>query len=342
MKDPNTKKLKWQLPFLVLLVLGTIYAIKNNPTAPYQKDEGKIFGTFYHATYQYKENIQQEIIEELRKVDASLSMFNKKSIISQINRNEGVKPDTFFLEVYNLSKAVSEQTSGAFDITVAPLVNVWGFGFKNEAMPDSATIDSLCQFVGFKKITLVNDSIQKQDERTILDCSAVAKGFGNDVVARLFKRKGIKNYMIEIGGEVVVKGVNPSGKPWKVGINTPQDDPTQSNKNLQAILNLSEPIAMATSGNYRNFYYKDGKKLAHTIDPRSGYPVQHSILSSTVLAQSCATADAYATAFMVLGLEKAQEVLNQHPELQVYFIYADEEGNLQTYITPSLEKLIQK
>lgn len=337
----KNKKQRWQLPFLVLLIVGTVYAIRTHHEAPFQKEEGAIFGTFFHATYQCDSSLRNDIMNELQAVDGSLSMFNPQSVISRINRNEDMRPDTLFTEVFNLSKTVSAQTDGAFDITVAPLVNAWGFGFRNDLLPDSATIDSLRSYVGFHNVQLTEGRVHKTDPRTVLDCSAVAKGFGSDVVARLFRRKGIRNFMIEIGGEIVVSGTNPSAKLWSVGINRPVEDSIGTNNDLQTILKVTNR-AMATSGNYRNFYYKDGKRYAHTIDPHTGYPVQQSVLSATVLAPDCATADAYATAFMVMGLDRARAVLGRHPELQAYFIYTDTDGNLHTYISPSLEKMIQK
>ena len=186
-----------------------------------------------------------------------------------------------------------------------------------------------------------NGKVVKQDSRVILDCSAIAKGYGSDAVARLFDRKGIRNYMIEIGGEIVVKGLSPKEQKWKVGINKPIDDSLNVNNEIQTILNVTD-LGIATSGNYRNFYYKDGKKYAHTIDPHTGYPVQHSILSSTVLAKDCATADAYATAFMVLGLEQAKKILQSTPDIQAYLIYADEKGKNQVYTTPALQTMMDR
>ena len=173
----------------------------------------------------------------------------------------------------------------------------------------------------------------------MLDCSAIAKGFGVDIIAQLFNSKGIKNYMIDIGGEVIVNGKNPKMNAWRIGINKPIDDSLSVNQELQTILEISN-VGMATSGNYRNFYYKGGKKYSHTIDPRTGYPVQHSILSSTVIACDCTTADAYATAFMVMGLEKAKAILDRHPELMVYFIYSDKNGKNAVWYSPSLKNKI--
>lgn len=332
-------KLKWQLPFLVLLIIGTIIILKKQ--VPYQTDEGLVFGTIYKITYQCKENLKSEIEEELQKVDRSLSPFNKESTITHINNNTDMSTDSLFVYVYTLAEKISEATHGAFDITVAPLVNAWGFGFKNAAQIDSATIDSLRTFVGFNKVCLTDGKIIKQDSRTMLDCSAIAKGFGVDRVARLLESKGIRNYMIDIGGELMIKGVNPKSETWRIGINKPVDDSLSVNQELQTVLEISN-AGIATSGNYRNFYYKDGKKYAHTIDPRTGYPIQHNILSSTVVANNCATADAFATSFMVLGLDSAKAICARHPEMDAYFIYTTDDGKMGIYFTDGMKKFLRK
>lgn len=330
---------KWHLPFLLFLIIGTVFIMRqaHPAAAPFQQEEGMIFGTSLHATYQCDSSLHDEIMEELQQVDASLSMFNPRSTISRINRGEDFHTDSLFRYVFTMSQQISQATDGAFDITVAPLVNAWGFGFKNGALPDSAQVDSLRSLVGWDRITLTDDgTISKQDPRMVMDCSAVAKGFGSDQVASLFRRKGIHNYMIEIGGEVVLSGTNPKGKPWSIGINKPVEDSTSTNNELQTILQLTD-CALATSGNYRNFYIsEDGRKLAHTIDPHTGYPVQHSILSSTVIAPTCAMADAFATSFMVMGLDKAKQVLKAHPQLKAYFIYADPDGTNRVWASPNL------
>lgn len=331
--------LKWQLPFLLLLIIGTVWILRKQ--APYQTDQGVVFGTMYKITYQSKENLKTEIEAELQKVDLSLSPFNKQSVITHINNNTDMQTDSLFDYVFRLARQVSKETHGAFDITVAPLVNAWGFGFKNAAQVNPQTIDSLRQFVGFEKIKLENGKIIKSDPRTMLDCSAIAKGFGVDCVARFFDRKGIRNYMIDIGGELVMKGENAKMEPWRIGINKPIDDSLAVNQELQTVLQISN-VGLATSGNYRNFYYKDGKKYAHTIDPRTGYPIQHNILSATVVATNCATADAYATAFMVLGLDSAKAICHAHPELDAYFIYSKEDGKTDIYYTDGMKKYILK
>ena len=336
---PNKKRLTLQLGFLAFLIIGTVLIIKHQHNMPYQHNRGQIFGTFYSITYQCDNDLQKEIEAELKKVDQALSMFNKESIISKINRNEKVELNEMFLQVFILAQKVSQDTDGAFDITVAPLVNAWGFGFKTGDQPSVASIDSLMSTVGYNKISLKGRQVFKENKNTMLDCSAIAKGYGSDVVAAFLKKRGIENFMVEIGGEVVTQGISEKRVPWRIGVTKPTEDSLSIGDELQTVLNVTNK-AMATSGNYRNFYYKDGKKYAHTIDPKTGYPVQHSLLSATVLANNCATADAYATSFMVMGIEKAKAVLERHPELMAYFIYSDKKGELAVWYSPSMKDKI--
>lgn len=339
MDEKQKKRLLWQVPFLTLLIIGTVLIIRQQHNMPYQRYSDFVFGTTFTVTYQCDSDMSQSIKAELMKVDYSLSPFNKESVITAINNNEDVKPDKMFMDVFQLAMDVSRETDGAFDITVAPLVNAWGFGFKSGEKPTARQVDSLRQIIGYQKITVDHGKIRKQDPRMMLDCSAIAKGYGTDVVANFLRQRGVKNFMVEIGGEVVTCGVNPERVPWKVGVIKPEDDSLSVSHELQTILNVTD-IAMATSGNYRNFYYQGGKKYAHTIDPKTGYPVQHNILSATVLAKTCALADAYATSFMVMGLDKAQKVLERHPELMVYFIYDDGQGKNAVWFSPSLKDKI--
>ena len=318
MDEKQKKKLLWQLPFLTLLVVGTILIVRQQQSIPYQHDKGFVFGTVYSVTYQCEKNLKQEIEAELQKVDGDFSMFNDTSTVARINRGEKVEESAMYREVYELAQTVNRETDGAFDITVAPLVNAWGFGFKNEQMPTRQQVDSLLKI------------------RNQYDFSAIAKGYGSDVVARLLRSHGVQNFMVEIGGEVVTQGISEKRLPWKIGVTKPTDDSLSVSGELQTVLNVTD-IAMATSGNYRNFYYRDGKKYAHTIDPKTGYPVQHSLLSATVLAKNCAVADAYATSFMVMGMERAKTVLERHPELMVYFIYAEPDGTNGVWFSPSLQ-----
>lgn len=332
-------KIVWQLPFLVLLIVGTVVIIRHQSSIPYQHNSGMVFGTTYNITYQCDSNLHNSIIRELEKVDEALSPFNKKSVITAVNNNHDIEVNDMFADVFLLAQKISDDTSGDFDITVAPLVNAWGFGFKNGKQPTKHNIDSLKNIIGYKKVRLEGRKVVKKDKRLMLDCSSIAKGYGSDVVARFLQKRGVKNYMVEIGGEIVTKGISPKRVPWKIGVTRPVDDSLSVSKELQSVINVTDK-AMATSGNYRNFYYKNGKKYAHTIDPHTGYPVQHNILSATVIADNCATADAYATAFMVMGLEKAQKLLERHPELMAYFIYSDKDGKNKTWCSEKLKKKV--
>lgn len=337
----NKRRLLWQLPFLAFLVIGTVIIVSRQQSTPYQHDRGMVFGTVYHITYQSSKSLQKDIEAELAKVDASLSPFNERSIITAVNENRDTVVNKMFSDVFALAMKISDSTNGAFDITVAPLVNAWGFGFKGGAMPSRHQVDSLKALVGYHKVSLTNGRVSKTDPRIMLDCSSIAKGYGCDVVAKFLSAKGIDNYMVEIGGEIVTRGISEKRLPWKIGVTKPTDDSLNVNQEIQTIINVTDK-AMATSGNYRNFYYKNGRKYAHTIDPSTGYPVQHNILSSTVIADNCATADAYATAFMVMGLDKAKTILSRHPELMAYFILASGDGTNKVWFSPSMKDKIAK
>ncbi len=338
-KRDNRRTFLW----VALLLLATIWILaRHQREVPFQTDNGLIFGTIYHITYQHDRNLKAEIETALHRFDGSLSPFNDTATITRINRNEAVVPDTFFTNVFRRSMEISEETDGAFDITVAPLVNAWGFGFKQGRFPDSLMVDSLLQLTGYRKASLTPEGeVLKQDPRMMFSCSAVAKGYAVDVIAQLLERAGCRNFMVDIGGEVVVRGRNARNELWRIGINKPVDDSLSRNQELQMVLHIQD-IGIATSGNYRNYYYKDGKKYAHTIDPRTGYPVQHSILSATVIARDCMSADAYATAFMVMGLEEAERFTASRPDLDACFIYSDEEGNLQTYLTAGMQQYLKE
>jgi thiamine biosynthesis lipoprotein len=339
--DPKQKKrLLWQLPFLTLLIVGTVVIIRQQQNVPYRTCSGTIFSTTYNITYQYGDDLQPQLTACMLQIDSALSMFNQESLVARINRNENVKPNELFLNVFKLAQQISKDTDGAFDITVAPLVNIWGFGFKRGQNPSSQAIDSIMPFVGYQKVSYDGQHIRKSDPRIMIDCSAIAKGYAVDVVASLLRARGIENYLVEIGGEVITHGISERRLPWRIGVTKPTDEAATSQGELQAVLNVTDR-AMATSGNYRNFYYKGGRKYAHTIDPKTGHPVQHNILSATVLADQCAMADAYATAFMVMGLERAQELLSRHPELMAYIIY-DDHGHNAVWYSKSLHDKIQQ
>lgn len=320
-----SKKKVFNLFFLVGLVVGSIYIIKRNDV-PYQYDRGLIFGTVYNIKYQSDVNLKTEIEAELKKVDYALSMFNKESIISKVNRNEDVRVDSTFIAIYDKGMEISRNTGGLYDITVAPLSNIWGFGFEERESVTQEMVDSILQFIGYEKMHREGDRIIKDDARSMLDCSSIAKGYGCDVVADLFKSKGITNYMVEIGGEVMAGGTNDKGDIWKIGINKPIEDSLCTNNEIQTIIKVGDS-GVATSGNYRNFYTVDGKKYSHTINPNTGYPVRHSLLSATVIADNCKTADAYATAFMVMGLDAAKLYADTCKEIKAAYFISDDGNN---------------
>ena len=332
---------KWHWIFLTFLIIGTILILSESKQEQpqYRTAQGLVFGTRYNVTYLYNADLKPEIEQTLALVDSALSMFNEQSTISAVNRSESIQvTDTMFLKVYRRAMEISAMTGGAFDITVAPAVNAWGFGFKHAENIRQATIDSLMEITGYHRIHEQDGLITKDDARIMLDCSAIAKGFGSDMVASMFRSKGINDFMVEIGGEIVVAGHNPKGNLWGIGISKPVDDSLSINNELQTVIKVSD-IAMATSGNYRNFYVKDGRKYAHTIDPHTCMPVSHTLLSATVLAADCATADALATSMMVMGLDSAQALCSRHPEIQAYFIYEGSDGELiSSYTSGSLFK----
>jgi thiamine biosynthesis lipoprotein len=331
---------KRQIFFLLFLIAGTIYvAITNNENSGERMPKGtrkfseKIFGTIMNVTYICHEDLHDTIMTCLQGVDASLSMFNPNSTISRINRNETDTLDEHLLNILPMALSISEDTDGAFDISIAPLVNAWGFGFKSHSLPTDAQVDSLRALVDYKSIGIENGLIKKQIPNMIIDLSAIAKGYGTDQVANLLTERGVKDFIVEIGGEIVCRGNNPKGEAWHVGISTPVEQHSLATNEVHEIIDIHDR-AMATSGNYRNFYIdENGRKLSHTIDPKTGYPVRHGLLSSTVLAPSCAMADAYATSFMVMGLDKAKEIVTRNNNLQAYFIYTenDSTGKFQTW-----------
>ena len=299
-------------------------------------------GTTYMVKYSTPDSTswKGDIQRILHEVDSSMSTYKEHSIISRINRNEGFSTDRHFREVYQTARRVSEMTDGAFDITVAPLVNAWGFGFTERKKLDSARIDSMLEFVDYRSIRLKEDRIVKSDERTMIDMNAIAQGYAVDAISRFLEEKETDDYLVEIGGEVRTKGRNPDGQPWRIGIDKPIDSSSARQRELQAIVTLKEK-AIATSGNYRKFYVEDGVKYSHTINPQTGYPVRHSLLSATVFAGECVFADALATAFMVMGRQKSKEFLREHPSIGAYFIYSDEQGNFRIDYTDNIKGLIK-
>jgi len=341
----NKKAIGYTLAGIIFLSFAFIFysPFKKNDIA-FIHNEGKAQGTYYSATYQQPQgkNLQLQIDSLFANFDLSLSTYVDSSIISRINKNDNtVRTDTNFETMFACAQLVSQQTHGAFDITVAPLVNAWGFGFTTGDTTHLPDLRTILPHVGYQKVQLINHQVIKKDPKVMLDASALAQGLSADLVAKLFEKNGCLNYMIDIGGEIVCKGNNPKGTPWQIGIDKPVDDPENADSELQTVLNISN-AAFTTSGNYRKFYYKNGKKYAHTINPKTGMPVLHNLLSATVVAPNCMIADAYATSCMVLGRDEALAFCKKLTNVDCYLIYTDEAGKYQTIYTTGFKKYLKE
>ena len=307
----------------VLLIWGL-----DDKSKQYFHNEGRVFGTYYNIRYEATEDLEKDIQTAFTDFDNSLSMFNPHSTLSAINANRDTTTNEAFEAMFAEAARVNQLSKGAFDITVAPLVNYWGFGSRGSAPAYSAAdqdIDSIRAFVGFDKVKLIDHKIIKFDQRVQLDAGAVAKGQACDMIAQVLRNHDCENYLVDIGGEVVAHGLNSQGEPWHVGITKPNLNNEGAQEELQEILAVSD-ICMATSGNYRNYYYADGERRSHTIDPRTGYPVQHSVLSATVVSSTCMRADALATACMVLGADKALEMMDKAQDAACYLLVAQNDS----------------
>ena len=314
------------------------------PEMTYYHNHGFIFGTVYNIRYEASKDLEKDIQEALKAFDNSLSMFNPHSTLSAINANRDTVTDTDFETMYSEAERIYALSNGAFDITVAPLVNYWGFGRTQHtdrcADRVQTDIDSLRAFVGFEKVRLEDHRIIKSDPRVQLDGGAVAKGQACDKIASALQVNGCTNYLVEIGGEVVAQGVNSQGDAWHIGLVRPNLNNEGASDTMQEILEVTD-ICMATSGNYRNFYYDGDVRRSHTIDPRTGYPVQHSVLSATIASSSCMRADAMATACMVLGAEDALDMIERAGDAACYLIVAQNDS-LTVLTSPNWEDFIKK
>lgn len=302
----------------------------------YYEESGTVFRTLYRIKYESPVLLTEKIDAELQAFNLSLNPFNPNSIIAKVNNNEPVEVDDWFIDVFNKSREVYENSNGVFDPTAAPMINLWGFGFSKMDSITPQMVDSIKEFVGYDKVRLEGRTILKEDPRIMFNFSAIAKGYASDVIARLLEREGVKNYMVDIGGEIAMKGVNQHGDCWRIGINKPEDDNSAVSHGIEEIVQPCKACGVATSGDYRNYYIKDGRKYAHTIDPRTGYPAGQSILSATILAEDCMTADAYATACMAMGLSEAKEMAEKLSTIEYFIIYADEDGRQQVAYSPGM------
>ena len=302
---------------------------------PYTTIDGFAQGGTYHIVYQNPADTDHSVLPDslavwFRQIDKSLSGYDTTSLVSQINRGENPPLDQLFIECFNLSREVYEATEGAFDISGAPLFDIWGFGFKEKVEITPQMIDSIRQFVGMDKLSISYDEVSgthhlcKADPRMKVNFNAIAQGYSCDFIAGKLEQMGITSYLIEIGGEIICKGLNSKGKEWSVAIDKPIDGNFIPGNEIQTIIELTD-AGLVTSGNYRKFYIVDGEKFSHTINPITGYPVKHNLLSATVIAPTAAMADAYATYMMVIGLEQAQEFLAANPQMEALLVYGDGE-----------------
>jgi FAD:protein FMN transferase len=334
--------MKYLLPLILVFFLSSCNLHKE---LKFVKFRGYTQGTTYSISYfdEYGIAYQHQVDSILQNFDNSLSVFNPNSLLSKINRNEtdNINGDIYFEKAFLKAMEVSENTSGAFDITVCPLVNAWGFGYKSYYTINRHLVDSVLKFVGYKKVKLIGKKIIKKDPGLTLDFNAIAQGYSVDIISRFLESKNISNYIVEIGGEVYAKGEKPDGQPWKVGIDKPIDKSNSENRQIQEIIKLNGK-AICTSGNYRKFIEKNGKKFDHHIDPTTGMPANNNLISVSVLAKDGLTADGYGTAFMILGIDKTKNILKYHPELDVYLIFSNLKGEHEVFYTNGFKNLIVK
>ena len=324
--------------FLLTLLLSLSCCIQ--PQMEFKRISGSAQGTTYHITYQtaVENDYSLQIDSILKAFDLTFSEYIPNSIVSRINRNDStVEINDMFKVVFEKSLEVYKESGGAFDLTIAPLVNAWGFG-PGERRKASPNIDSLKQFVGMYKVKIEGKKLIKDLPGITLDVNGIAQGYSVDIVGDFFEKKGIKNYMVEIGGEVRAKGKNDKGKLWRIGVDKPSYT-KQPGEDLQTILSLDNK-AMTTAGNYRSYFEENGVKYSHIIDPHTGKPIKNRLLSVTIVAPDALTADAYDTPCMVIGLEKTRELLKKHPELDAYLIFNDEGGNYKVEYTKGIKAMI--
>ncbi len=322
---------------ILLIAMFVVWKWRNPeiPTAPI-KIEGETMATTYHITYFDPEqrNFKKDVDSLLVLVNLSINNYNPYSEVSIFNKSNGFRFKLPYLyPPLKVAQQVYKDSEGAFDPSVMPLVNLWGFGHQKVSRPDSSKIDSIRSFIGFNKIQFNHDSIWKLDPRAQIDFGGIGQGYGADVITDYLKTKGIKNMLVELGGEGMAVGMNlQSGKPWELGILDPNS--TNENQFFKAYVTLSDK-SFTTSGNYFNYREVDGKKYSHTIDPFTGYPASRAILSASVFADNATTADVWGTAFMAMGHEKAMEILKKHPEIDAFLIYSAPEG-LATFATEKI------
>jgi len=330
---------------IIALSVAAIFPSCTSRKPVIENFSGFIQGTTYSVVFDNRKKLdlvktKTDVENILHAFDLSLSIYDDSSIISRVNRNEDVTVDSYFTEVFNKSAIISEMTGGAFDITVGALTKAWGFGPDNTKSFTEENRDSLLKLVGMDKVSLVNGHVIKKEPNMYLDANAIAQGYSVDVICRYFDEHGVKNYLIEIGGEVRAKGTK-GGDLWRIGIDRPEDFNMTPGQDLQAIIKITDK-AIATSGNYRKFYVEDGVKYSHELNPKTGYPAKSTLLSASIIADECGLADGIATACMVMGTDAAIEFINNHPQFSAYFIFSDENGNFKTWTSEKFQKFISE
>ena len=331
---------------LLLLLLSSLLLVSCNDDTTYHRIEGFAQGGTFHIVCNplngiSEDELRQRIGHCLQEIDFTLSGYNKGSMLSKLNAGEDVPLNDIFIDCFTRSKRIWEESQGAFDPSSAPLFDLWGFGFSNKGTVTQEAIDSLRAFIGMDLLSLEQreDGVHlvKADPRVKLNFNAVAQGFSCDRVGAILDEIGCTNYLIDIGREILCKGVNAVGTPWRIGLDKPIDGNFDEGADLQAIINVTN-CGIVTSGNYRNYYMENGQKFSHTIDPSTGWPVTHNLLSATVVASDATTADAYATWMMVIGVDRARRILESRADLEGLLVY-DRDGEMVSYQTENLKTL---
>lgn len=328
---------------IAILLAATLAGCGKKTTGTYVTMEGFALGTTYSITVNAADTtgLRASVDSLFRATDASMSIYNPESLLSRINRNETDSVDAHITRCIEIARTVSQLTGGVYDITVKPLTDVWGFGAREgggeEEMPD---INAILQYVGYNKIHIADGRIVKDDPRTELDLNSIAKGYITDLLGGMVHARGIGDYIVEVGGEIVCRGHNSRGIPWVVGIDRPADGNMVSGADMQAMISFTN-AGLATSGNYRRYHTDaEGRKVVHTLNALTGMSVPGNLLSATVIAADCATADALATALMAVGLERATEILETNPQWAGYLIYTDNGGEFKEYVSPRMKQYI--
>ena len=330
---------------IAVLLLGLLALLpscqSSRQETTYTRLSGEVFHTYFSIQYDLEENYQQEVDSTFHVFSHSLNPFDSTSLITAINRNLSTHTDTMLREVFLQSVEISRHSQGSYDVTCAPLINLWGFGFEKKDSVSQRVIDSIRSFVGYQRVRLEGQEMIKEDPRMKMDFSSISKGYCSDLVGRMLASRGARNYLVELGGEIAYCGVNPSGEPWIIGIDKPIDDPSGQVNDLQLRLQLPrEAGGLATSGNYRNYRVVNGVKLAHTIDPRTGYPLQTDVLSATILAPTCMLADGLATACMTRQSSEVPALLAHFPGVEYMLILGDGHSGFRTVMSPGFKRLV--